>query len=59
MLACQDVPAKSNVRPLRNGGDSNGTTNAKDACSVEETVNDDDSSIKEMYSGFRKWHGMW
>ena len=49
----QDVPPKSNVRPLRNGGDSNGTTNAKDACSVEEIDNDDDSSIEEMHSGFR------
>ena len=44
----QDVPPKSNTRPLRNGGDSNGTTNAEDACSVEETDNDDDSSAEAV-----------
>ena len=50
----QDAPPKSNTRPLRNGGDSNGTTDATDACSAEDTNNDDDSSVEEMYSDFRK-----
>ena len=50
----QDAPPKSNTRPSRNGGDSSVTTNAADACSVEDTDNDDDSSVKEMYSDFRK-----
>ena len=40
--------------PLQDGGNSNGTTNAEDACSIEETNVDDDSSTEEMYSDFKK-----
>jgi hypothetical protein len=42
----QEVPLKSNMRPLHDGGDSNGTTNIGDACSVEENDNDDDGDIE-------------
>jgi hypothetical protein len=50
----QEVPLKSNMRPLHDGGDSNGTTNIGDACSVEENDNDDDGDIEEMYSDFKR-----
>ena len=50
----QDVPPKSNMRPMQDGGNRNGTTDAEDAWSLEETNNDDDSSIEAMYSDFRK-----
>ena len=50
----QDVPPKSNMSPLHDGGNSNDTTDVEDACSVEETNVEDDSSIEEMYSDFRE-----
>ena len=50
----QEVPLKSNMRPVRDGSDSNGTTDVGDACSVEENDKDDDSSIEEMYSDFKR-----
>ena len=50
----QEIPLKSSMRPLQDRGDSNGTTNIVDACSVEENVNDDDGGIEEMYSDFKR-----
>ena len=48
------VPPKSNICPLQKGGDQNGTADIEDACSVEETNVEDDSSVDEMYSDFRE-----
>lgn len=50
----QEVPLTSNMRPLQDGGNSNGTINIGDVCSVEENVNDDDGDIEEMYSDFKR-----
>ena len=50
----QDVPLKSNMRPLHDSSDSNCTTDVGDACSVEENNKDDDSSIEEMSSDFKR-----
>ena len=50
----QEVPLKSNIRPLQDGSNSNGTTDVRDACSVEEKDKNDDSSIEEMYSDFKR-----
>ena len=44
----QEVPLKSNMRPLQDGSNSNGTTDVGDACSVEENDKDDDSSMQDM-----------
>ena len=50
----QDVPPKSNMCSLQEGGDQHGIADFEDACSVVETNVEDDSSVDEMYSDFEK-----